>query len=60
MYNQPTDDYAEIVSEFLDSDDPAKDTIINILKIYMQLDEPSKKVINGFIKELHDSYKEGR
>lgn len=52
MYNLPTDDVADVVSDLLEGDGAFNDTIINIVRTYMKLDKESKSVIDSFIKDL--------
>ena len=60
MYLQPKDEVADIVAEIIGMESPIRDSIIGIVETYLKLDEPSKKVIDGFVAELHDKIKGGQ
>ena len=59
MYLQPKDEIADIVAEIIGMDSPIRDSIIGIVESYLKLDDQSKKVIDGFVNELHSKIKEG-
>lgn len=57
VYKQPTDDLSEVIAEIVNDESPVRDSLLKIMKAYMQLDDASKQVIDGFITELHNSIK---
>lgn len=57
MYNLPTDDVADVVSELIEETNPLYDMVVSILKTYNSLDAKSKHVINEFVSEMYRNSK---
>lgn len=54
MYNLPTDEVADVVSELVEETNPLYDMIVEIMRTYQTLDKESKSVINGFIDKIRE------
>lgn len=46
------DDVADVVSEIMENTNPLYDMVVDIIKAYSELDEPSKKAINNLIDKI--------
>jgi len=46
------DDVADVVSEIMEKTNPLYDMVVDIIKAYSELDEPSKKAINNLIDKI--------
>ncbi len=58
MYDVPEDEVAAVVSDLLEEDNPFYDLIIDIIKVYQQLDSKSKDALQNLIKELLEARKQ--
>ncbi len=58
IYNLPEDEVAAVVSDLLEEDNPFYDLIIDILKVYQQLDSKSKDVLQNLCKKLLEARKQ--
>lgn len=58
IYNLPEDEVAAVVSNLLEEDNPFYDLIIDILKVYQQLDSKSKDVLQNLVKKLLEARKQ--
>ena len=61
MFNQPSDEvayYVEDLLEYSGTGNPLYDIIIEMMKTYQQLDEPSKEVIRSYFEAIKNNIAE--
>ena len=60
MYNLPTDEVAEVVSEFLSESNPLYDLVLDVLRAYQSADDKTQKALTAFIKRVYDERKKAK